>query len=176
MLEKIRSILLFLSVFVIAGGLMLYIYVLSKGDGEIFGGGSGTLPATKFTALTYQSGDKGYLLCDQTLCSNAEADGNSEPFNVSSSRLRQIVADYSDEMPTVETRNFDFKNNQFEFLERMPGETYPTVIVVRIQAGGSYSSKLVIYSFKPVGSSTHEDHQDRIERWLEQLRKRADGQ
>jgi len=166
MLEKIRSYLLLISFIVIAGGLMLYMYVLAKGDSSMFGGSSGTLEATDFQTLTFTAGDKGYLLCDADLCSNAEADGNAEPFNIGAVSLRQILADYTDAMPTVRTHNFDFRKSQFDFVERLPGETYPTVISVQVLPVTALSSKLVFYSYKPIGKSTAEDHHERAERWL----------
>ena len=176
MIEKLRSYLLLLSFIVILGGLMLYMYVLAKGDSDLFGSGSGTLQPVDFETLTYQVGDSGHLLCDQALCGAADADRDAEIFNVDAGRLRQIVADYTDGLPTVETFSFDFKKNQFDFLERLPGETFPTVVTLRILRDTSFSSKLALYSVKPVGSSSVEQHAERAERWLTELHALANGQ
>jgi len=173
MLEKFRSYLLLISFIVIALGLMLYVYILAKGEGDMFGG-EGTLEPTSFETLTYTVEDSGYLLCDASLCSQADADGNAEPFSVDAGRLRQVVADYSDSMPTVRVHNFDFRKSQYDFLERLPGETFPAVVSVRILPVTAYSSKLAFYSYKPVGSASAESHQERAERWLSQLHNLAD--
>lgn len=169
MIEKLRSYLLIICVVVIALGLGLYVYVLSKGDGEVFGGSSGNLPPTSFETLAYQIGDEGYLLCSPNLCENADADGNSEKFDVDATTLRRIVADFTDADPTIKTQNFDFRISQFEFLERIPGQTFPSVISVRIVPETDYSSRLVFYSFKPVGKSADGEHRDRAARWLSSL-------
>lgn len=176
MLDKIRSTLLLTSFLVIAGGLMLYVYILAKGDGDIFGAGDGTLEPTDFTTLSYSLADNGYLLCDAEECPNAESNGNAERFLVDAGRLRQIVADYADLMPTVRTHSFDFRRSQFDFLERLPGETYPTVVVVRILPDGRLNSKLVYYSYKPIGNSTADEHQERAQRWISQFHQLVNNQ
>ena len=175
MIEKLRSYLLMLSFIVIMGGLMLYMYVLASGDGgSLFGDGEGTLQPTNFETLAYNIGDNGYLLCDADLCANASADGSAEIFTISASQLVQLVADHSDVTPTVDTHNFDFRKNQFDFLERLPGETFPTVITVRVLPVNAFSSKMAIYSHKPVGSNSRETNQERTERWVSLLQERAD--
>jgi len=176
MLEKIRSYLLMISFLVIAGGLMLYMYVLAKGDSGILGGKEGTLQPTDFASLSYSVGDTGYLMCSTPLCSVADPDANEELFNLDAGRLRQLVADYADSLPTVTVHSFDFRLSQFDFIERMPGKTFPTVISVRIIRDTDYSSKLAFYSYKPVGSSTANDHQQNAARWITDLHARADDQ
>jgi len=174
MIEKIRSYLLTISFIVIAGGLMLYMYILASGDGSsLFGDKEGTLQATNFEALVYQSDDKGHLRCDADMCTKANADAGAEIFNVGAGKLRQIVADHSDDAPLVETYNFDFRKNQFDFLERLPGETFPTVISVRISPVNAFSSKMALYVYKPVGSNSRETMEEKAERWISLLQQRA---
>ena len=86
-----------------------------------------------------------------------------------------MIADFSDIQPSVETHNFDFTKNQFDFLERLPGETFPTVIAVRIVPINTFSSKLAMYVYKPVGSNSRESNQQRAERWAANLLERADA-
>jgi len=176
MLEKFRTYLLMISFLVIAGGLMLYIYVLAKGDGEAFGGIKGTLQPTDFTSLTYAVGDSGYLMCSLSLCAAADADADAEPFNLSASKLRQILADYADTSPAVSIHDFDFRNNQYDFVERLPGQTFPNVISVRVIANTDYTSRLAYYSYRPVGSSDAEDHRQNAARWIAELHSIAKDQ
>lgn len=173
MIEKIRSYLLMLSFIVIAGGLMLYMYVLASGDNSLFGDSDGKLQPVDFETLAYTVGDGGYLLCDTDLCEQAYADGGAEIFNIGAGSLRQLIADFSDIQSTLETHNFDFAKNQFDFLERLPGETFPTVIAVRIVPINAFSSKLTLYAYKPVGSNSRESNQQRAERWIANLQERA---
>jgi hypothetical protein len=169
MLDKIRSYLLVLCVIVIAVGLMAYVYVLSKGDGELFGGGSGNLPPTDFETLSYSIEDTGYLMCSTSTCSAADSDENSARFEVDAVTLRQLVADFTDADANIRTKNFDFRKSQFEFLERLPGQPFPSVISVRIVAVDTYTSELVLYSFKPVGKSMDGEHTERAARWISSL-------
>jgi len=173
MIEKIRSYLLMLSFIVIAGGLMLYMYVLAGGGDTLFGDGDGTLAPVDFETLTYDAENKGYLLCDASLCTNAEADGGAEIFTVNAGQLRQLIADFSDTLTTTETHNFDFIKNQFDFLERLPGETFPTVIALRVLPINAFSSKLAVYAYKPVGTNSRESNLQRVERWMANLQERA---
>lgn len=176
MLDKLRNYLLMISFIVIAGGLMLYVYVLAKGEGGMFGGQQGTLEPVSFEALTHAPGNGGYLLCDQSMCTEAEADRNAEIFNVDGARVRAAIADYADNMPTIRLHNYDFRKNQFDYLERLPGDTYPAVISIRVLDGDRYSSKLAIFSNKPVGNNVSEENAERVARWLAELHRRTDGQ
>ena len=173
MIEKIRSYLLMLSFIVIAGGLMLYMYVLASGGSTLFGDSEGNLEPVNFETLAYTIGDSGYLLCDTAICGQADADGGAEIFTIGISQLRQLIADFSDNQPTIETYNFDFAKNQFDFLERLPGETFPTVIAVQAVPINAFSSKLALYAYKPVGTNSRESNQQRAERWIVNLRERA---
>lgn len=167
MLTKIRSLLLGLSLFTVAGLLALYLYV-QMGKGEtIFGGGEGTLPPTNFETLVHPNDHAGYLLCPADLCSQAQTDGPAPTFNVNANILRQTIVDFADSMPTIRTHRFDIRNSQFDFLERLPGEHIPTVVSVRILPDTAYTSKLAIYSYKPVGKVGKEGHAERTERWLQ---------
>jgi len=173
MLDKLRSYLLILCGIVMALGLGLYVYVLSKGDGDAFGGSQGSLPPTAFESLTYAAGDEGYLLCSPSICNSADADGNSERFQIDATSLRRLVADFTDADPSIKTQNFDFRISQFEFLERMPGQPFPSVISIRIVPDTAYSSQLIFYSYKPVGDSVDGEHRSRATRWLSALHEMA---
>lgn len=169
MLNKIRSLLLGLSLITIAGLLALYLYV-QMGKGEaIFGGGEGTLPPTDFTALAHPNEYEGYLLCDESLCTGSQADGPAATFPVNSTALRQALVDFSDGMPTIRTHRFDIRNNQFDFLERFPGDPMPTVVSVRIIPDTAYNSKIALYIFKPIGDIGKESHPERADRWIRQI-------
>jgi len=166
MLNKIRSLLLGLSLIVVTGLLALYLYVqMGKGD-AIFGGSEGTLPPTNFMSLDHPNSQDGYLLCPETLCTNAQADGPAESFNVDATTLRQAIVDFAEAMPTIRTHRFDIPNSQFDFLERLPGEHMPTVVSIRILEDSAYTSKIAIYCFKPVGTINRESHQERVDRWI----------
>ncbi len=172
MFDKIRSLLLGLSLITVAGLLALYLYV-QMGKGEaIFGGGEGTLPPTNFAELTHPNGVDGYLLCSEDLCTKAEPDGPSPVFEVDATTLRQAIVDFTEDMPTIRTHRFDIRNSQFDFLERLPGEHLPTVISVRILSDTAYTSKLAIYCTKPIGDIGKEGHGDRIDRWLRLINSR----
>lgn len=166
MLTKIRSLLLGLSLMTVAALLALYLYV-QMGKGEaIFGGSEGTLPPTDFTTLDHPNTQEGYLLCPDDLCAKAMSDGPAPRFNVDAQKLRQAIVDFADGMPTIRTHKFDIRTSQFDFLERLPGETMPTVISVRILPDTAYTSKLAIYSYKPIGELGRESHAERVERWV----------
>ncbi len=159
---------------------MFYMYILANGGEGLFGTSEGSLQPTNFEALTFHAdgtgnaNGPGYLLCDAAICSKAEANGNSEPFSIPAERLRQIVADYAEDLPAVTTRSFNFQNGQFDFLERRPGEAYPAVISVRIFRETDFSSKLALYSYKPIGSSSASNLRDRAENMIARLHRIAD--
>ncbi|PCI62580.1 MAG: hypothetical protein COB37_06715 [Kordiimonadales bacterium] len=178
MLDKVRSYLMVISFVVIAGLLGFYLYVLAKGDDLPFGSKKGDLQPAKFETTEYQFGDEGFLLCPAVLCKSADPDGDAEIFNISASKLRQVIADYSDHNPSVELHNFDFGKNQFEFLERSPGETFPTVVSIRVlqDANLPNSSAVAVFIKKPVGSRIKEKHAARADRWLAQLHALAKDQ
>lgn len=172
MLNKIRSLLLGLSLMTVAGLLALYLYV-QMGKGEaIFGGGEGTLPPTNFAGLTHPSGVDGYLLCSPELCSSAEVDGPAPTFDVDATVLRQAIVDFTEDMPTIRTHRFDIRTSQFDFLERLPGEHLPTVISIRVLPDTAYTSRLAIYCTKPIGDIGRESHSERVERWIRLINSR----
>ncbi|MEX0297531.1 MAG: hypothetical protein AB3N28_00575 [Kordiimonas sp.] len=175
MFEKIRSLLLGLSLITVAGLLALYLYV-QMGKGEaIFGGGEGTLPPTNFAELTHPNDNEGYLLCSTDLCTKAEPDGPSPIFDVDATTLRQAIVDFTEDMPTIRTHRFDIRNSQFDFLERLPGEHLPTVISVRVLPDTAYTSKLAIYCTKPIGDIGKESHGERVDRWLRLINSRLNN-
>ncbi|TNE62266.1 MAG: hypothetical protein EP335_13285 [Alphaproteobacteria bacterium] len=175
MLEKFRSLAMGASLIVVLLGLAAFFLVQIGGGDKLFGGGDGSLEPVNFETLAYSPSDTGYLLCSPDLCQKAEADGNSELFNIDAQKLRTVVADYADHMPTVNTFRFDLITNQFDFTERLPGESYPSVVSVRITETTPLSSALAIYSYQPVGKSTSADHQERVERWIRLIRTRLEG-
>lgn len=166
MLERFRSAAIGLCLLVILGGLMAYFIVQSGGGEKLFGGGDGTLPPTDFTVLAEDGTSGAYLLCPEDLCTNALTNGPAAQFPVSAATLRQTVADYADSMPTIRTYRFDPISGQFDFTERLPGQSLPAVITVKVLPDSNYSSRLVIYSRKPLGDNQDGEHQERVERWL----------
>lgn len=170
MLERIRSLVVGLSLVVVAAGLAIYFLVQIGGGDSLFGSKDGNLQSTDFVTLSYAPEQNGYLLCNADLCRNATADGNGEIFLRPVSDLRKAVADLADSLPTVKTLKFDLVNNQFEFSERLPGQTFPAVVSVRIDEAAPYTSTLSIYSYQPVGDSTPADHRDRVIRWIQMLK------
>ncbi len=171
MFEKFRAAALGLSVLVILGGILAYIMVQS-GGGKILGDRGGNLPPVAFETLERSFDASSFLLCAKTLCLAAEVDGPAQRFEVDVQTLRLAIVDYADNMPTVRTFRFDPVLNQFDFTERLPGETLPAVITVRILDIDPYASELVIYSRTPLGDSSHEDHEERVARWLRLIRSR----
>ncbi|NVJ69740.1 MAG: hypothetical protein HWE08_05265 [Alphaproteobacteria bacterium] len=172
MLEKFRSLAIGLCLLAIAAGLAAY-FMVQMGSGEkLFGGGSGTLPPVEFESLTYDGTEPGYLLCPDDLCTTATANGPAPRFEVNARTLRLALADYTDNMPTIRTFRFDPAANQFDFTERLPGESFPAVLTVRILDKGPYASELVIYSRKPVGDNEPGEHEKRVNRWINLLTSR----
>lgn len=166
MLERFRSAAIGLCLLVILGGLVAYFIVQSGGGEKLFGGGDGSLPPTDFTVLAEDGTTGAYLLCPQDLCQSSLANGPAPQFPVSAAILRQTIADYADNMPTIRTFRFDPVSSQFDFTERLPGESLPAVITVKVLPDSNYSSRLVIYSRKPLGENRDGEHQERVERWL----------
>ena len=171
MFEKFRAAALGLSVIVILGGILAYIMVQS-GGGKILGDPGGNLPPVAFETLERSFDAPSFLLCSKSLCKVAEADGPSQRFEVSAQKLRLAIVDFADNMPMIRTFRFDPVQNQFDFTERLPGETLPSVVTVRILETNPYSSELVIYSRTPLGQSNHEDHEERVARWLRLIESR----
>ncbi|SDD82251.1 MULTISPECIES: hypothetical protein [Kordiimonas] len=166
MLEKFRSLAIGLCLFVIVIGLAVYFMVQIGGGDSLFGDESGTLETVEFETLPFDGDETGYLLCPGTLCKAATTNGPAARFEVDAGTLRLALADYVDNMPTIRTYSFDPVNNQFDFLERLPGESIPAVLTVRILDIDGYSSSLVIYSRKPIGDSKPGEHEKRVTRWL----------
>ncbi len=166
MLEKFRSLAIGLCLFVIVIGLAVYFMVQIGGGDSIFGDEGGTLEVVEFETLPFEGDDTGYLLCPATLCKAAVANGPAARFQVDARTLRLALADYVDNMPTIRTYKFDPVKNQFDFLERLPGESIPAVLTVRILDIDGFSSALVIYSRKPIGDSKPGEHEKRVTRWL----------
>lgn len=169
MLDRFRSLIIGLSLIVIVGLLALYFIVQIGGGEDVFGGREGSLPPVNFATLDYEPEDNGYLICAPGACGVATADSVSPTFPVDAGQLRQIFADFADSNPTIQTFRFDLVENQFDFTERLPGNTFPAVITVKIQPVDSYNSTISLYSRQPVGSSSKSDHSDRVGRWLRVL-------
>lgn len=170
MIERFRSVVVGLSMVVLLGLIGLYLYVQIGGGEEIFGENGGSLPSINFSSLAYTGDDTGYLMCSTDLCENAVPDAPSPVFQMDASALRQLFVDFSDSNPTVKTFRFDLAGNQFDFTERLPGETFPAVITVKIVALDTYTSTAAIYSRQPIGDSTRSDHAERVARWLRILK------
>lgn len=166
MLDKIRSALIGVSLFVILALGGLYMYVQVKGGGSFFTSEEGTLEATNFATLIHPNDYEGFLVCTPDICPKAEIDEIPETFQLSPAKLRQLVADFTDSYHNINTLSFNFATNQFEFTEKLPGQPFPTVISVKIVEVTPYSSQLVIYAYKPVGSSSHEKNRNTVERWI----------
>lgn len=170
--EKFRTWVIGLSGVVIVAGLGFWFYV-SSSDSSITMG-HGRLKPVDFTSLDYEPKDPGYLLCNN-LCKAADADGSSPILTSMSRDVRQILADMGDQMPGVQIRNFDLAINQFDYTERLPGETFPTVISIRLEDMELGLTLVTIYSYKPVGDSDDLDHKARVERWVEELKERTNA-
>lgn len=169
MLERFRSVIIGFSLIVLVGLLALY-FIVQMGDGEgVFGSKEGSLPPVDFSTLTYVPEDIGYLLCAPGTCGAATPDSISPTFPVDAGQLRQIFVDFADSNPTIQTFRFDLVENQFDFTERLPGNTFPAVITVKIQSVDAYNSTMSLYSRQPVGRSANSDHSDRVGRWLQVL-------
>lgn len=169
MLDRFRSLIIGLSLIVIVGLLALYFIVQIGGGEDVFGGKEGSLPPVNFATLEYEPEDNGYLLCAPGACGVATADSVSPTFGVDAGQLRQIFVDFADSNPTIQTFRFNLVENQFDFTERLPGNTFPAVITVKIQPIDAYSSTMSLYSRQPVGDSDKSDHADRASRWLRVL-------
>ncbi|WP_262691953.1 hypothetical protein [Kordiimonas aestuarii] len=172
MFEKFRSAALALSVFVILLGIGAYVMVQMGGGDKLFGGKDGSLPPVDFGTLDRSFDDPSFLLCAKDVCPNADVDGPAPRFEVDAQALRLAIVDFADNMPTVSTFRFDPMNNQFDFTERLPGESLPSVITVRITDVDGYTSTLAIYSRTPVGNSSAADHEKRVTRWLRMIETR----
>ena len=172
MLEKFRSAVIGASMIVVLLGVAAYLFVSMGGGSKLFGDGGGSLDPVDFAAMSYDTPDTGFLLCDLELCGNAIPDGSSAAFTATESALRLALIDFTEEMPTIRTLNLDIINNQFEFAERLPGTQYPAVISAKIYGAADGSSRLALYSYQPVGDSTEQDHEDRITRWLRMIEAR----
>lgn len=175
MLDRFRSIAIGLSVIVVVALVSLYLVVQIGGGEDIFGESEGSLPPVQFAQLTYNADDAGYLLCPQSACDVAVPDGVSPIFSVDQGRLRQLLVDFADSNPTVNTFRFDLQANQFDFTEKMPGQPFPVVVTVKIIKLDAYSSTIAIYSRQPVGSSDKSDHMARVTRWLRVILEAAGG-
>jgi len=167
MLDRFRSLVVGLSLIVVVGLVSLYLFVQIGGGEDIFGDSEGSLPPVDFEQLVYGVDDNGYLLCPLELCERAVPDAPSPVFTMSESSLRQMFVSYADDNPTVDTFRFDLPASQFDFTERLPGQTFPAVITVKIIRVDAYSSTAAIYSRQPVGSSSKSDHVERVSRWLQ---------
>lgn len=172
MFEKFRSAIIGISLIVIMVGIGAYLMVQMGSGDKLFGGKDGSLPPVEFSALDRAFGEDSFLLCDEDMCPNAATDGPAPQFEVNAQTLRLAIVDYADNMPTINTFRFDPMNNQFDFTERLPGESLPSVVTVRIYDVNGYASKLAVYSRTPVGNTTARDHEERITRWLRMIEQR----
>lgn len=175
MLDRFRSIVVGLSLIVIVALVSLYLVVQIGGGEDIFGESEGSLPPVDFGQLAYSADDNGYLLCPPDACGNAVADGVPPLFSVDAGRLRQLLVDFADSNPTVNTFRFDLRANQFDFTEKMPGQPFPAVVTIKIIEVDAYSSTAAIYSRQPVGSSDKADHMERVTRWLRVILEASNG-
>ncbi|WP_262694216.1 hypothetical protein [Kordiimonas aquimaris] len=169
MLDRFRSIVVGLSMIVLLGLVGLYLFVQVGGGEELFGDNEGSLPVVDFRTLEYSDADNGYLLCSPELCEKAQPDGPSPIFQMDAGRLRQLFADFSDSNPTIKTFRFNLPASQFDFTERLPGETFPAVVTVKIISLDAYTSTAAIYSRQPIGDSNRSDHVERVSRWIKIL-------
>lgn len=169
MIDRFRSLVVGLSLIVLMGLVALYLIVQIGGGEDIFGEADGSLPAIDFATLDYSTEDNGFLLCQPSLCANAVPDGPGPVFQMDAGRLRQQFADLADSNPTIKTFRFNLPANQFDFTERLPGQTFPAVITVKVIEMDAYTSTVALYSRQPVGDSKKQDHADRVARWIKLL-------
>lgn len=170
MLDRFRSFIIGLSLLVIMALMAMY-FIVAVGSGEeIFGDKDGTLPKVDFATLIYSPDFTGYLACDADRCPNSVADSPPPVFEIGAPALRQFLVDFADARPTVDVFRFDLPANQFDFTERLPGQTFPAVITVKIISIDAYRSTALLYSRQPVGDSDKQDHSDRVVRWLAMIR------
>lgn len=166
MLDKARTILIGLSLLV-AGALIFLI----MGDFDL-GSGSGSLEPVDFATLDHKGGGEmpAYLLCHNEDCPNAFADGGALNIGAPSSALVTALRRLSEEQPHIHLRTFDPVKQQFEFLERLPAEKLPSVVVVALKDLPLERTRVTLYSYKPLGDSAYRDHAERINRWTGLIR------
>lgn len=170
MLDKFRSFIIGLSLLVVLALVALYFIVVIGSGEDVFGDKDGTLPKVNFETLAYNPDQNGYLACGPDYCPNAVADSPAAVFEMGAPALRQFLVDFADAQPMVDVFRFDLPSNQFDFTERLPGQTFPAVVTVKIIGLDPYSSTALFYSRQPVGDSEKSDHVDRVTRWQLMLR------
>lgn len=170
MLDKFRSFIIGLSLLVVLALVGLYFIVVIGSGEDVFGDKDGSLPKVDFGTLIYNADQNGYLACSPDYCPNAVADSPAALFEMSAPTLRQFMVDFADAQPMVDIFRFDLPTNQFDFTERLPGQTFPAVVTVKIIGTDPYSSTALLYSRQPVGDSEKSDHADRVARWQLMLR------
>ncbi|WCL54997.1 hypothetical protein [Gimibacter soli] len=172
MIDRFRQIAIFVSLIVVVGLVVLYMMVQMGGGDTLFGDREGNLEPVDFATLAYMPDQNGFLMCDEATCTAAAADGPTLRFEADAARLRQVLADFTDDNPTVRTHRFDLATSQFDFLERLPGADFPAVVTVQVIDMGPGLSGLVMYSRQPIGDSSKADHADRMARWSRMLNER----
>jgi len=179
MLDKFRSFALGASIIIIILGIGAYLMIRMNGGESLLGAREGSLPAVNFSALDYTADQPGYLMCDPAVCPSATPDEAGVAFTVSRQKLRRTLVSFTDNTPTIRTLRMDIIHNQFDFTERLPGESFPSVIAVRIlgtPAGDkAETASLALYSYSPMGSVTSPDHKARLQRWVRMIKARLNS-
>lgn len=167
MLERARTWLIGLSLVIVFAGLG-YVFF---GGGETPGGNAGLLEPTNFQTLTHgpDSEITGFLLCASSLCEKSIIDGPAPTYTTSPSKVMAAIGEYADTIPFIRTHTVDLGQFQLEFLERLPSEISPSVVVVRLTQTSLGQTVVNLYSYKPLGDSERSDHEDRVQRWVKAL-------
>lgn len=163
-LEKTRSYILSISLFIVAAGVLAWFYISGEGGSAIRDTHSGNLRVIDFQTLKTEDDD--YLMCAPAACLESEVDAKSDIYNVSRSELSQALFSYTDNNVLIRTYRRDLSLWQFDFTERLNSEKFPHVITVQLIAISPEQSSLNIYSRSELGGSNTIVHKERVDRWL----------
>lgn len=166
-LDKLIYVVIGLSIFVVASGLVIINFWDELGVDKFFG--SGELPPVNFELLTVSQNQNHYLACPTGYCPEAEPDEISPIFLISAMRLRNRLIKISDADNRIDLKEMDLKNLQFDFLVYMPQRTYPDVVTAKIYNLGPNESTIAIYSRTLKGQDDTNANRARVKRWLRHL-------
>ncbi|WP_374764471.1 hypothetical protein [Yunchengibacter salinarum] len=181
MLDRLRSVIIWLSFGVLLLGAAGYLFVLmGKGD-SLVDDSAGTLAPVDFKTLSRSDEVTGFLMCPADLCRNALAEADAPLLGATPRVVRLAVADYADQSPVVSLRAMDPAKGRFTYLEKMPGASHPAVMELWVrpldpnndQPDASTLGKatmLVVYSYDPLGKESRADARDRAMRWVESIK------
>lgn len=123
-------------------------------------------PIVSFENLETEVEQDHYVVCPNGVCPLGSVDRESPNYNASTTEMRAKLLAFVDNRPNITLKNIDMSLQQFDFIEQVPGASFPDIITVRIIENIDGTVSLAIYSRSVIGDGIADFNKRRVENWL----------